>query len=166
MLRVTIFFLFLSLPVFATVKRYELTVQRVTKNVTGVVVDHAMAINGSIPAPTLRFRLGDEAVIEVTNEMDVPTTLHWHGVLVPWKQDGPQFTNTRIIEPHSSHTFRFPILHTGTYWYHSHTNLQEQSGLYGGIVIEEERPTSVDHDAVLVISDWTNETPEQVLAKH
>ena len=131
---------------------------------TFLATEHAMAINGSIPAPTLRFRLGDEAVIVVHNDMDVPTTLHWHGILVPWQQDGPQFFNTRIIEPQSSHTFRFPIRHTGTYWYHSHTNLQEQRGLYGAIVIEEDPPLyNVDHDIDLVLSDWTNENPRQVL---
>ena len=150
---------------FSAEVRYDLRVASVTKNITGEAVDHALAINGSIPAPTLRFRLGDEAVIVVHNDMDMPTTLHWHGVLVPWKQDGPQFSNTRIIEPHSSHTFQFPIKHTGTYWYHSHTNLQEQSGLYGAIVIEEETIRhEVDHDVELVISDWTNERPEEVLA--
>ena len=105
------------------VRKYELRVQNAAKNVTGVEVTHALAINGSIPAPTLRFRLGDLAVITVVNETDEPTTLHWHGVLVPWRQDGPQFTNTKIIEPHTRHVFEFPIRHTGTYWYHSHTEL-------------------------------------------
>ena len=72
----------------------------------------------------LNFRLGDLAVITVVNETDEPTTLHWHGVLVPWRlEDGPQFTNTKIIEPHTRHVFEFPIRHTGTYWYHSHTEL-------------------------------------------
>ena len=158
-------FSFLCVSVLGAERQYTLRVAPITKNVTGEPVDHALAINGSIPAPTLRFRLGDEAHIIVHNDMDVPTTLHWHGVLVPWQQDGPQFTNTRIIEPHSSHEFRFPIRHTGTYWYHSHTDLQEQSGLYGAIVIEEETPRHrVDHDVVLVLSDWTNERPEDVLA--
>ena len=146
------------------VVKYELRVQNATKNVTGVEVTHALAINGSIPAPTLRFRLGDLAVITVINETDEPTTLHWHGVLVPWRQDGPQFTNTKIIEPHTRHVFEFPIRHTGTYWYHSHTELQEQRGLYGAIVIEDDLTPNVDHDVVVVMSDWTNERPSEVLA--
>lgn len=154
-----------SVNIFAAEKNYELRVQNITKNITGVAVTHALAINGSIPAPTLKFKLGDDAVIKVINETKEPTTLHWHGVLVPWKQDGPQFSNTRVIGPGSTHIFRFPIKHTGTYWYHSHTELQEQRGLYGAIVIEEESPRQiVDHDFVFVMSDWTNENPMQVLA--
>lgn len=157
--------LLFSIQAFAAERNYELRVQNVTKNFTGVDVTHALAINGSIPAPTLRFKLGDEAVIKVINETNEPTTLHWHGLLVPWEQDGPQFANTRIIEPGKTHTFKFPITHTGTYWYHSHTELQEQRGLYGAIVIEEDTPKyQVDHDYVFVMSDWTNEKPLQVLA--
>ena len=149
---------------FAAERFYELRIQNVTKNVTGIDVDFALAINGSIPAPTLKFRLGDTAVINVVNETEEPTTLHWHGVLVPWRQDGPAFYNSRIIEPGSSHTYRFPIEHTGTYWYHSHTQLQEQRGLYGAIVIEEERPKhTVDHDEVFIMSDWIDEHPSDVL---
>ena len=154
-----------SFQLLAAERNYELRVQQITKNITGVAVPHALAINGSIPAPTLRFNLGDQAIIKVINETDEPTTLHWHGLLVPWRQDGPQFANTRIIEPNTSHTFKFPIKHTGTYWYHSHTELQEQRGLYGAIVIEEDTPKyHVDHDYVLIMSDWTNEKPAQVLA--
>ena len=155
---------FLPGNVLGRTKTYELRVQNASKNVTGVDVSHALAINGSIPAPTLRFRLGDLAVITVINETSEPTTLHWHGVLVPWRQDGPQFTNTKIIEPHSQHVFEFPIRHTGTYWYHSHTELQEQRGLYGAIVIEDGLTPNIDHDAVVVMSDWTNERPSEVLA--
>ena len=155
-----------SFQVFAAQINYNLKVQNITKNITGVDVTHALAINGSIPAPTLRFKRGDRAVIKVTNETNQPTTLHWHGLLVPWKQDGPQFTNTRIIEPKASYTFRFPIKQTGTYWYHSHTEFQEQLGLYGAIVIEEDNPKqNTDHDYVFVMSDWTNEKPTQILAK-
>jgi len=151
--------------VYGAERFYELKVQNITKNVTGVDVKHALAINGSIPAPTLKFQLGDEAVIKVINETDEPTSLHWHGLLVPWRQDGPQFSNTKIIAPKTSYTFKFPIKHTGTYWYHSHTQLQEQRGLYGAIVIEDSSPKfKVDHDLVYMMSDWTNENPTQVLA--
>ena len=160
-----LFHFFFLFEAIAAEKKYELKVQKITKNITGVNVTHALAINGSIPAPTLKFKLGEIAVIKVINETDEPTTLHWHGLLVPWRQDGPQFSNTKIIEPNTSHTFRFPIRQTGTYWYHSHTNLQEQRGLYGPIVIEEEKPKEVvDHDLVFVMSDWTNEHPQQVLS--
>ena len=156
----------------ATERRYDLKIQNITANITGVSVSHALGIaqafpierKASIPAPTLRFNLGDEAIIKVTNETNEPTTLHWHGILVPWQQDGPQFSNTKIIGPNASHTFRFPIRHTGTYWYHSHTELQEQRGLYGAIVIEEDQPIEkVEHEYVFVMSDWTNELPKAVL---
>lgn len=156
-------FLLVSTSLFSAEKRYELNVEHVTKNITGVDVTHALAINGQMPAPTLRFKLGDTAVIKVINKTKEPTTLHWHGVLVPWDQDGPSFSNTKLILPGTTHTFRFPIIHTGTFWYHSHTELQEQRGLYGAIVIEDEKKMDVDHDLVFLMSDWINEHPQQVL---
>lgn len=156
---------FFSLNVFAAERFYELKVENITANFTGEDVPHALAINGTIPAPTLKFKLGDTAVIKVINTTNEPTTLHWHGLLVPWDQDGPQFANTRIIEPGKTHTFRFPLKHTGTYWYHSHTELQEQRGLYGAIVIEDDHDRNkADHDLVVVMSDWTNEHPQKVLS--
>lgn len=94
-----LFFLFSLNFASSQERKYELKVQHLTKNITGVDVPYALAINGSIPAPTLKFKLGETAVIHVINETKEPTTLHWHGVLVPWKQDGPQFYNTKIIEP-------------------------------------------------------------------
>ena len=164
-------FLFLGNS-FAGERRYDLVIKNISVNFTGTEVNHALGIaqtfpkslSASIPAPTLRFQLGDEAVIKVFNDTDEPTTLHWHGVLVPWRQDGPQFTNTKIIEPKKEHTFRFPIKHTGTYWYHSHTEFQEQRGLYGAIVIEDEgKHHHVDHDLVYLMSDWIDMPPRDVL---
>ena len=116
-----------SKNIFAAERFYDLRIKNFTANFTGVDVRHALGISqtfpvpkeAAIPAPTLRFKLGDDAVITVHNDTNEPATLHWHGLLVPYKQDGPQFSNTKIIEPHSRHTFRFPIRHTGTYWYHS-----------------------------------------------
>ena len=125
---------------------YKLKVHQKVVDFTGVRVSHALAINDSIPAPVLRFEMGDIAVIHVHNATNEPITMHWHGLLVPWRQDGPQFTNTKIIAPLKSQTYRFTIRHTGTYWYHSHTALQEQRGLYGGIVVED-KP---GHDHVLM----------------
>ncbi len=155
----------LSFNTFAKVVEYELNVEHKTVNFTGVDVKHALAINGSIPAPTLKFKKGDTALITVNNKTNEPTTLHWHGLLVPWDQDGPQFANTLIIEPGKTYVFEFPLTHTGTYWYHSHTELQEQRGLYGAIVIEDDHDRfETDHDIEVVMSDWTNEHPDQVLA--
>lgn len=157
--------LFITSASYAENVNYELNVEHKTVNITGVEVTHALAINGSIPAPTLKFKKGDTAIITVNNKTNEPTTLHWHGLLVPWDQDGPQFANTLIIEPGKTHVFEFPLTHTGTYWYHSHTELQEQRGLYGAIVIEDDHDRfKTDHDLEIVMSDWTNEHPDQVLA--
>lgn len=138
--------LFFSFQIQARERIYNLKVHQKVVNFTGVNVSHALAINDSIPAPVLRFNLGDIAVIKVHNATDEPVTMHWHGLLVPWRQDGPQFTNTKIIKPLRSHTYRFTIRHTGTYWYHSHTALQEQRGLYGGIVVADK----AGHDHMLM----------------
>lgn len=153
----------LHLPSFAFAKDtiYDLNIEHKTVNFTGTPVDHALAINGTIPAPTLKFQLGDRAIINVKNSTQEPTTLHWHGVLVPWDMDGPSFTNNKLILPGETFSFIFPIKHTGTYWYHSHTELQEQRGLYGAIVIEDEK--EFDKDLTFILSDWTNEHPQSVL---
>lgn len=160
-----LFLMLFNITAFADVVEYELNVEHKTVNFTGTEVKHALAINGSIPAPTLKFKKGDTAIITVNNKTNEPTTLHWHGLLVPWDQDGPQFANTLIIEPGKTHVFEFPLTHTGTYWYHSHTELQEQRGLYGAIVIEDVHDRfKTDHDIEMVMSDWTNEHPDQVMA--
>ena len=142
---------------------YHLSIDYKTVNFTGVK-RQAMAINNSLPAPTLYFKEGETAVIHVTNKMDVETSIHWHGILLPNFQDGVPYLTTPPIKPGKSHTFTFPLKHSGTYWYHSHTGLQEQRGLYGAIVIEpKKRKWNYDHDLTLVLSDWTDENPREVL---
>lgn len=130
----------------------------------------ALTINGSIPGPTLRFREGDLARIRVHNELErEETSTHWHGLLLPNAQDGVPHVTTPPIPPGGSHTFEFVLRHAGTYWYHSHTHLQEQRGLYGSIVVlpREGAPVAssdrADRDEVLVFSDWTNERPNEVM---
>ena len=103
-------------------------------NFTGKEVE-AMAINNSIRAPTLTFTEGQNAVIYVTNKMSVETSVHWHGLILPNFQDGVPYLNTPPILPGKTHKFEFTIKQSGTYWYHSHTGLQEQRGVYGAIVI-------------------------------
>ena len=151
---------------------YHLEVQDITANFTGKDVKHALAIKqllptvkkASIPAPILKFRVGETAVIHVTNSSNEPTTLHWHGLLLPWNMDGPAFSNNLPINSGETKTFKFLIRQSGTYWYHSHTELQEQRGLYGAIVIaEEEKRFEVDKEIVMVMSDWINEKPLKVL---
>jgi FtsP/CotA-like multicopper oxidase with cupredoxin domain len=131
-----ILFTLAILTAFASAKtvEYNLTIAEEKVNITGRTVT-GMTINGGIPGPTLRFTEGDTAVMHVTNSMDVPTSIHWHGLLVPPDMDGVPFISFPPIKPGTTFTYRFPIRQTGTYWYHSHSGLQEQRGLFGAIVI-------------------------------
>ncbi len=132
-------------------------------NITGTSVK-AMTINGSIPGPTLRFTEGDIARIHVRNTMNVETSIHWHGLLVPPDMDGVPNITFSPIKSGEVFICEFPIRQHGTYWYHSHTELQEQRELYGSIVIEPQMVTrQVDRDHVVLLSDWTDENPQQVL---
>ena len=95
--------------------------------------------------------------------MDVETSVHWHGLLLPNFYDGVPYLTTPPIEPGETFKYEFALKQSGTYWYHSHTMLQEQSGVYGSIVIEpKEKTLEYDTDLVLVLSDWTNEQPKSV----
>jgi FtsP/CotA-like multicopper oxidase with cupredoxin domain len=126
----------------------------------------ALTLNGGIPGPTLRFREGDFARIRVHNLLSKEeTSIHWHGLLVPNEMDGVPHVTTPPIPPGGSHMFEFPLTHAGTYWYHSHTGLQEQRGVYGSIVIEPRggEPIAADRDEVVVLSDWTRESPGEVM---
>jgi FtsP/CotA-like multicopper oxidase with cupredoxin domain len=132
-------------------------------NFTGRDVQ-AMTINNAIPGPTLRFKEGEIARIHVRNEMDVETSIHWHGILLPNLQDGVPYLTTPPILPGTTYTYEFALKHSGTYWYHSHTGLQEQRGIFGSIVIEPAVPSEKsDIDHVVIFSDWTNENPDEVL---
>ncbi len=159
--------LFIAGPSWAKEKVYDLTVRSQDVTKAGFTLREGLTINDQVPAPTLEFELGDTAVINVKNETNEVTSLHWHGVLVPWDMDGPMFSNNKPIEPGTTFTFRFPIKHSGTYWYHSHTMLQEQRGLYGAIVIKkphEDHHSPYVLDRTLVLSDWTSENPKDILA--
>jgi len=124
-----------------------------------------MVVNGSIPAPTLYFSEGDMALINVTNNMDVDTSIHWHGILLPNHEDGVPYVNHPPIKPGKSHLFQFKLKQAGTYWYHSHTGLQEQRGVYGAIVIQatNKSPEKFDKEETVILSDWINENPDNVL---
>ncbi|MFP4622071.1 MAG: multicopper oxidase domain-containing protein [Bacteroidales bacterium] len=133
-------------------------VKKAGKEVTG------MTINGQIPGPTLRFNEGDYAVLYVKNEMDEETSIHWHGILLPNFFDGVPYLNTPPIMPGETQKYEYRIKQAGTYWYHSHTMLQEQRGVYGAFVIEPQEETlDYDKELVTVLSDWTNEKPMNVL---
>jgi FtsP/CotA-like multicopper oxidase with cupredoxin domain len=142
---------------------YDLTIAYEHVNFTGKEV-RAMTINGTIPGPTLYMDEGDDVRIRVRNEMDVETSIHWHGILLPNRQDGVPYLTTPPILPGGTHVFKFPVIQSGTYWYHSHTGLQEQRGVYGSIVIYPNEDTiRPDREYVVVLSDWTDENPESVM---
>jgi FtsP/CotA-like multicopper oxidase with cupredoxin domain len=154
---------FLTSIVSAKTVEYDLTIARQEVNITGKAVE-AITVNGGIPGPTLRFTEGDTAVIHVHNRMKTSTSVHWHGLLVPPGMDGVPSISFPGIDAGSTFTYRFPIRQSGTYWYHSHTLLQEQVGVFGSIVISPrggERGADLEH--VVVLSDWTNRNPMEIL---
>jgi len=154
---------FVHTDVRAAIVEYELTIARQEVNFTGKPA-WGMTINGGIPGPTLRFKEGDFARIHVHNKMHMETSIHWHGVLVPPDMDGVPYISFPPIAAGTTFTYEFPIRQIGTYWYHSHTSLQEQSGVYGSIVIEPlHKHQNADRDYVVLVSDWTDENPHSVL---
>jgi len=145
------------------VKEYNLTIEQ-NKMTLGGVSAKAMTINGSIPGPVLEFNEGELAIINVTNKMDEETSVHWHGMILPNFFDGVPYLTTPPIKPGATFQYRIPVNQSGTYWYHSHTMLQEQKGVYGSIVVQpKEKTLEYDKDVVVVLSDWTNENPMNVL---
>src|SRR5674476_1659914 len=142
---------------------YHLTLKQEKVNKTGREV-LGMTVNNTIPGPTLRFTEGGYAVIYVKNEMDVETSVHWHGIMLPNFYDGVPYLNTPPILPGQTQKYEFPLKQSGTYWFHSHTMLQEQSGVYGSIVIEPKIKKLVSNkELVVVLSDWTNEKTQNVM---
>ncbi|MHB1141685.1 MAG: copper resistance system multicopper oxidase [Sulfuricaulis sp.] len=127
----------------------------------------ATTINGSIPAPTLRWRQGDTVTLRVTNRLPVDSSIHWHGILLPFQMDGVPGISFEGIRPGETFTYRFKVTQSGTYWYHSHSGFQEQTGMYGAIVIDPPGRESAraDRDYVVLLSDWTDEDPMRVHAK-
>jgi len=123
------------------------------------------SINGMIPGPLLRLREGEEAILRVRNDLDEATSLHWHGLLVPSDMDGVPGFSYDGIDPGETFTYRFRVRQSGTYWYHSHSGGQEQQGVYAPIIIDPagEDPVQVDREHVIVLSDWTDEDPMEVL---
>lgn len=156
----------LTAPAYAKTSEYSLTIEQLPVNITGKPIEKN-TVNGSIPAPTLRFTEGDEAVIHVTNKMDEPTSIHWHGLILPGDQDGVTgFNGYEAIKPGTTFTYRFLIKQTGTYWYHSHTGGQEQDGLYGSIITSPKGkdPIAADRDYVVVLSDFSEEHSNDIMA--
>ena len=128
---------------------------------------HAVTVNGTLPAPLLRLREGQDVRIHVTNSLDEDTSIHWHGLLLPFQMDGVPGISFPGIRPGETFTYAFPVRQSGTYWYHSHSGLQEQQGHYGPIVIDPAGmdPVSYDREHVVVLSDWTFLHPHMVIAR-
>lgn len=141
-------------------KEYDLYINDTIVNYTGKQVK-AIAINGQIPGPQLDFTEGDIAVIRVHNKMHHETSIHWHGLILPNEQDGVPYLTTAPIKGMSTHTYTFPIKQSGTYWYHSHTMLQEQVGMYGAFIIHKKEEPKLPEYTVL-ISDWSDENPHEI----
>jgi FtsP/CotA-like multicopper oxidase with cupredoxin domain len=154
------------LPAMAEAKlvEYEFDINYKTVNFSGEDVQ-AMSVGSSIPAPTIEATVGDTLRVTFHNKMDVESSIHWHGVLLPNDQDGVPYLTTSPIRAGQSFTYEYPITHHGTYWYHSHTQLQEQRGVYGSLVFhpKDGEKYKADREYVAVLSDWTNENPMQVL---
>ena len=127
----------------------------------------ATTVNGSLPAPTLRWREGDTITIRVKNRLKEATSIHWHGIILPFQMDGVPGISFAGIAPGETFTYRFKVEQSGTYWYHSHSGMQEATGVYGAIIIDPAQtdPIRADREYVVQLSDWTDEDPMRVLSK-
>ena len=128
---------------------------------------HAVGVNGTLPAPLIRFRKGQEVTLNVTNRLKADTSIHWHGLLVPFHMDGVPGVSFPGIKPGETFQYKFAVPQSGTYWYHSHSGLQEQQGHYGPLIIDPAGtdPIAYDREYVLVLSDWSFEHPHRIFAK-
>lgn len=133
----------------------------------GGKVGRAITINGSIPGPIIRMQEGKEALIRVHNRLDESTSIHWHGIMLPYDMDGVPGISFPGIPAGETFTYRYPVRQSGTYWYHSHTGLQEQLGHYGILIATpaEPDPVAYDRQYPIILSDWTFEDPHSVLRK-
>ncbi|MBX2974102.1 MAG: multicopper oxidase domain-containing protein, partial [Flavobacteriales bacterium] len=143
------------------VTRYELVITDTIVNFTGKP-RKAYAVNGGIPMPTLTFTEGDTALIVVRNAMKKEeTSLHWHGIILPYQYDGVPYLTTAPIKAGETQVYKFPVVQSGTYWYHSHTKLQEQNGMHGALIIHKRNAEPMP-EQVLILSEWTDMKPFEV----
>ncbi|WP_085648169.1 MULTISPECIES: copper resistance system multicopper oxidase [unclassified Pseudomonas] len=143
---------------------FELFIGETPVNFTGQPRT-AMTINGSLPGPLLRWREGDTVTLRVRNRLKDSTSIHWHGILLPANMDGVPGLSFKDIEPGGVYVYQFKVRQHGTYWYHSHSGLQEQAGVYGPLVIDarEPEPFQYDRDYVVMLSDWSDEDPASLM---
>lgn len=147
---------------------FDLSIGQQAVNITGQN-SVATTVNGSLPAPILRWKEGDDVTLNVTNSLAEDSSLHWHGLILPSAMDGvPNISDGFTgIKSGETFTYKFPAIQSGTYWYHSHSGFQEQTGIYGAIIIDpkEPEPFEFDQDYVVLLSDWSDEDPSNVYAK-
>lgn len=155
-----------GLPGVLAGTQFDLSIDELPVNFTGKART-AIAINGSLPAPLLRWREGDTVTLRVRNRLKEDTSIHWHGILLPANMDGVPGFSFAGIAPDGLYEYKFKVKQSGTYWYHSHSGFQEQLGVYGPLVIDplEPEPFQYERDYVVMLSDWTDENPARVLAK-
>ncbi|MBA6412235.1 copper resistance system multicopper oxidase [Parahaliea sp. F7430] len=156
----------LGSPQVLSGREIDLVVAETPVNFTGVT-RMATTINGSIPAPTLRLREGDEVTIRVTNRLSVDTSIHWHGIILPYQMDGVPGLSFKGIAPGETFTYQFKLQQSGTYWYHSHSGFQEMSGMYGALIIEPRNGERIkaDREHIVQLSDWTDDDPMRAFSK-
>jgi CopA family copper-resistance protein len=147
-------------PTVLAGSEFDLFIGQTPVNITGNVRT-ALTVNGGLPGPLLRWREGDTVTLRVRNRLAEPTSIHWHGIILPANMDGVPGLSFKGIEPGGVYVYQFKVNQHGTYWYHSHCGLQEQQGVYGPLVIDarEPEPFTYDRDYVVMLSDWTDEDP-------
>ena len=145
---------------------FNLSIDKTVVNVTGHI-SYATTVNGMLQGPTLRWREGDEITIHVTNNLSESSSIHWHGMILPYQMDGVPGISYEGIAPAETFTYKFTVRQSGTYWYHSHSGFQEQTGVYGAIVIEpkEKDPYAYDREYVVTLSDYSDEAPASIYRK-
>ena len=152
----------ISLSSQAKLVSYEFDIHTKQVSIAGKTSE-ALAIKNQIPGPLIQARVGDTLQVTFNNRMSKETSIHWHGVLLPNDQDGVPYLTTDPILPYSKLTYQFRVSHSGTYWYHAHTGLQEQRGLYGPLVFHPKKAKyNKSYDKTIVLSDWTHENPNTV----
>lgn len=145
---------------------FDLTIAETPVTIDGRA-GSALTLNGGIPGPVMRFQEGETVTIRVHNRLDEVTSIHWHGILLPFRMDGVPGVSFAGIPAQETFTYHYPVKQSGTYWYHSHSRLQEQLGHYGPLVIDpaDPEPFAYDREHVVVLSDWMFENPYRVFAK-
>jgi CopA family copper-resistance protein len=152
-------------PKILTGTHFDLTIEQLTTNITGKPAP-VIAINGSHPGPTLRWRQGDDVTIAVTNKLTQSSSIHWHGIRCASEMDGVPGLSFAGIAPGETFHYRIPVRQSGTYWYHSHSDFQEQLGHAGALIIDPDGsdPIAYDRDYIVMLSDWSDENPDTIYA--